>query len=106
MSIEDTLLLQHHNPMSGLQDTTNPNQATQHPQMEGDASNPNQATQHQQMGGDTSNPNQATQYLQMGRDTSNPGQITQHPQMGGDTLNLHIWRQKTQSQPRFQPFGS
>ena len=90
MSIEDTLLLQHHNPMSGLQDTSNPNQATQQPQMEGDASNPNQATQHQQTGGDT----------------SNLGQITQYPQMGGGTLNPHIWRQKTQSQPRFQPFGS
>ena len=63
ISIEDTSLLQHHNPIFDIQDTSNPNQITQHPQMGGDTSNPNQITKHQHIGGDTSNPNQATQYL-------------------------------------------
>ena len=63
VNIEDIPLLQHNNPIFDLQDTSNPNQITQHPQM----------------GVETSNPNQATQYLQMARDNSNPNQMTQHP---------------------------
>ena len=46
VSIEDTPLLQHHNPMFDLQDTLNPNQATQYLQIGGDTLNPSQITQH------------------------------------------------------------
>ena len=56
VSIEDTPLQQYHNPMFDLQDTLNPNQATQYLQIGGDTLNPSQITQHPQMGGDTSNP--------------------------------------------------
>ena len=56
MSIKYTPLLRHHNPMFDLQDTLNPNQATQYLQIGGDTLNPSQITQHPQMGGDTSNP--------------------------------------------------
>ena len=66
ISIEDTPLLQHHNPIFDLQDTSNPNQITQHPQM----------------GVETSNPNQATQYLQMAIDNLNPNQMAQHHKWG------------------------
>ena len=76
LSIEETPLLQHHNPIFNLQDTSNPNQITQHPQMGGDTSNPNQTTQYPQMGGDTSNPNQSIKHQQMGEDTSNLNQTT------------------------------
>ena len=90
MSMENTPLLQHHNPISDLQDTSNPNQATSIHKRGGDTLNPNQITKYLQMGGDTSNPSQVTQHLQIWGNTSNPSQVTQHLQIRGDISNPKI----------------
>ena len=93
MGIEDTPLLQHHNP----------NQMTQHPQIGPDTSNPNQMTQHPQMGGVTLNPKILTLMTRQKLPTLQGEETLQIPTFGDRQPKVKVHRDFNLLDHKFKP---